>query len=674
MEQKATIAALAPAVPPPLDGTLGGAWSSASRVTLGWDLPNGRPAREATDVYVLVDAHTMYVAFKAVQHDPIVAAQRANNIGEGSDDEVHVTIWPAGNNGFRYDFVSTPLGTRYQYSTENDAYTPRWIAGAHITDGGYTVTMAIPLDAMRIDPKAAWSLQLWRTEAKSGEQYVWSHAPGQTSPHDSSYAGRFTGISALVKTKIPKPRIGVYALGQAASPNGGGDTSRLGADAAIPFTPTASALVTIHPDYSNVEIDQQTIAPTAFARTYAEVRPFFNQGSNLYQNTSCYGCPGIQPLYTPGIPTPKRGFAVEGVQGPLSFGTYSAIGDGRSDQASGLSLQTNDHRFSLSETSTWANIAASDVTAAVHDTASTFTAYYNDHSHVQGYVDYGFDRGTNVLDAARAQYEDAGIAWYTKDDFDAITMRKVGAYFQPADGYIQLADIAGYSGQINHTWRFAARSALSELDLNLFVDNYQSTSNGTNLFDVNENLYAVFKNHLDMGVGAGGSGAAVPGDVLRPYNQDGLRIDYDRNKPTQDTLLFGTGRYAGGYLNAWTRIGAIPITKQAVVTLEADDTDWTGGRLTLQQWLERASLGWTINSDTTFSVGARKIIGAPPPSGPAPPTATATAVNQTNVSFSLAVHRKWNELYVAYGDPNQVTTLPAFIVKFIYYFGAQKGT
>ena len=674
LNQRETVAAVGTHAAPILNGTIGESWRGGSHVSLAWDLPNGRPAREATDVYLLVDTHTLYVAFDATQHGPIIAGQRANNIGEGSDDEVHVTIWPAGNNGFRYDFISTPLGTRYQYSTENDAYTPQWTAGARLRDDGYSVTMAIPLDAMRIDPQVPWSLQLWRTESKSGEQYVWSHAAGQTSPQDSSYAGKLTGISAFVKAKLPKPRVGVYALGQLASAAGGGDTSRVGLDAALPFTPTASALVTIHPDFSNVEVDQQTIAPTAFTRTYAEVRPFFNQGSNLYQNTSCYGCPGIQPLYTPNVPTPRRGFAIEGVQGPLSFGTYSAIGDGRSDQASGLGLRTDDHRFFLGETSTWTNIAASAGAAPIHDTATTFTGSFNDHRHWQAYVDYGFDRGTNVLAAAQGQYEDAGVAWYTKDDFDAFTMRKLGTYYSPVDGYVQLPDIAGYSGQINHTFRFASRSLLSEVDLNLFVDNYESSTRGTNLFDADENLYAVFKNRFDVGIGTGGSGAAVIGDVLRPYNQDGIRIDYDRNKPTQDTLLFGTGHYAAGYLNAWTRIGAVPIAKRAVVTVEADDTNWTGDGLVLKQWLERAGVTWTLSSDSTFAFGVRKIIGAPPPSGPTPLTATATAVNQVNLSMSLAIHQRSNELYFAYGDPNQVTTLPAFIVKFIHYFGAQKGT
>lgn len=33
-----------------------------------------------------------------------------------------------------------------------------------------------------------------------------------------------------------------------------------------------------------------------------------------------------------------------------------------------------------------------------------------------------------------------------------------------------------------------------------------------------------------------------------------------------------------------------------------------------------------------------------------------------------------DELYLVYGDPNQLSTLPALIFKFVHYFGADTGT
>ena len=53
------------------------------------------------------------------------------------------------------------------------------------------------------------------------------------------------------------PRLNVYELAQFANAASGGSTSRVGADLAVPITQTASFIATFHPDYSNVELDQQ---------------------------------------------------------------------------------------------------------------------------------------------------------------------------------------------------------------------------------------------------------------------------------------------------------------------------------------------------------------------------------------------------------------------------------
>ena len=131
----------------------------------------------------------------------------------------------------------------------------------------------------------------------------------------------------------PKPRVGVYGLGALGSPASGLTTSRAGADFSLPITQTASLFGTVHPDFSNVEVDQSTISPTAFPRFFTEVRPFFTQANNYFDNFDCDACPGLSNLYSPNIPTPREGFAAAGHQGQLQFAAFDAVGDGRSDAA-----------------------------------------------------------------------------------------------------------------------------------------------------------------------------------------------------------------------------------------------------------------------------------------------------------------------------------------------------
>ena len=90
------------------------------------------------------------------------------------------------------------------------------------------------------------------------------------------------------------------------------------------------------------------------------------------------------------------------------------------------------------------------------------------------------------------------------------------------------------------------------------------------------------------------------------------------------------------------------------------------------QWLERASVGIQIDPRTSLAFGVRRIFGI----GPAfvAPGSMPVAGSFTNLSAAFYKRFGPSEIYVVYGDPNQLRTKPSFIVKYILYVGAQKGT
>jgi hypothetical protein len=49
-------------------------------------------------------------------------------------------------------------------------------------------------------------------------------------------------------------------------------------------------------------------------------------------------------------------------------------------------------------------------------------------------------------------------------------------------------------------------------------------------------------------------------------------------------------------------------------------------------------------------------------------------VNATNLSFGFSRRFAHDEVYAVYGDASQLTTYPAMQLKWIHYFGAEKGT
>src|SRR6202035_4666705 len=141
--------------------------------------------------------------------------------------------------------------------------------------GGYTVTMRIPFNVMRGDGRKNWPIQFVRFVQKTDDLLVWAYEEGQSDHNDVVYAGTLDGLTSSATSARPKPRIGLFALGEAAAAHDDGTTTRSGADISLPLTRTASFVATIHPDYSNVEQDQQSISPTVYRRFFTEVRPFF---------------------------------------------------------------------------------------------------------------------------------------------------------------------------------------------------------------------------------------------------------------------------------------------------------------------------------------------------------------------------------------------------------------
>jgi hypothetical protein len=436
--------------PPPLDPKADlAAWKDAAVVSLPWDVQHQKPSSEPATARVETDGTNIYVRFDVKQRETLLAQQHTNDVGDGTDDEVWIDLWPNGSSGFYYQFAATSNGTHYQYSSENTAY------GA-ASGNDFVVTMRIPITVMRgSGGSAGWNVQFVRIVRSTGERQIWTYGPAQTNGDDVTYAGAMNGLASAIASR-PKPRVALYGLAGAGSSDSGLTTSRMGGDFSVPVTATSSFYGTIHPDFSNVEIDQQTISPTAYQRSFNEVRPFFTQGASFYDSFDCDACPYVAQLYTPAIPTPRDGYAFEGKQGRFSFAAFDAVGTGRNDGAAALVYRTPDNHWRFTEQTVAVNLPG------LTDHTDTTGIAYNDNKHVSGYFNYGKDHGTNVADGSQAQRYDVGTFLYSNTFGFAASARKVGAYYEPVDGFVQHADIAGYALYENKIWLFDKKSWLNK--------------------------------------------------------------------------------------------------------------------------------------------------------------------------------------------------------------------
>lgn len=677
------------ATSPHMNGLIDDSWAQAVQVPVTYDFTYQR-AGEETTAYIAQDSTAIDIAFNVTQREPLTANSETNGAGVQNDDAVGIVLWPQGTQGFQYEFVANVRGARYQSSSENTSYSPQWTAVARRTPMGYAVTMRVPLNIIRSGHSLTWKAQLYRMIVATNSMEVWSHAAGQRNEIDPVFAGTLSGIAGTAQAASlrPKPRLQIYGLGELTTAGNGGNTSRVGADVAVPVTATSSLLGTFHPDYSNLETDQQTIAPNAYARRYAEFRPFFTQATASYNyNFSCTNCPAM--LYTPSIPQFGDGYAYEGTQGPFTFGAFDAAGTQRSDSGEVLNWNVSNRRDAYAID--LQQIAVNAPT--LHDiTSSIESGYINQHTHVFEYLNVGKDRGTNVTDASLGDYLEYGGGYVSQLTTAGITLQKIGAQFSPADGYVAQTDIDGYLGFFDRTYNFSASAPIHDIVWQSAYGRYHDRFGRPSQTDGYAQINFDFRNLLTLHLTTSTSGIETTynNDFL-PYNTNGIELGYRTATSTPTSVTYDGGLYDHGHLTAWSYVTTQPLHHDLNLGLEADESLYApangAAEPVAQQWLERASLDWQFNRQASFDVGVRRITGRNlPTSFQAPDVSTGApcgtingtnpfdCVDAGNVSFAFHFLASRNEYYVVYGNPNSFATTPALYLKWITYFGAEKGT
>jgi hypothetical protein len=679
-------------VPPPLDPHApDAAWPLAPPLMLAWDVVHTRTADDPTTVRVASDGRFLYVRFDAVQREPVVATQHSNdtvtggsqgtngNLAWSTDDAVWVDLWPTGPTGFQYQFQSNPNGAHNEASSENSGFAPQWQSRGALTAGGYTVTMAIPLAVLKGAHTGTWQAQFIRYVHATGAENIWSYDPAQSNSDDSSRAGTLE-ITYSARAALAPPRAALYGLGALASAPAGGSTSRVGADVSVPVTPTTALFAAFHPDYSNVELDQQTISPSVYQRQYTEVRPFFTQAASYYNIFNCNVCAGYHStLYTPAIPIFSQGYAIEGKQGPLGFAGFDAIGPGRSDIATALDYTSPDTRLQAGF-----QHVTTDLPGLTDDT-NEIGANWTDHRYLSAYANVSAESGSDVANPGQATAYDAGGGYATPHVAIFGVLRSVGAQFDPIDGYVQHPGIAGYAVYTAHIWDFAPRSVLESAGFNATLDRFQGPVYAQSQSDNQLEFDLLTKSAWDLQLYSGSDYWRFGSD-LEPVSQGaGFTLTYhsglQTNNPgsfpshgssaTPTLLSYVTGAYGAGRLDTWTRLSTLRIGERGTLTFTVDDTaQWFATASPNVQWFDSVSYAYQINRASSFAIGLRSVTGNPPqPNG-----GGDCAGKCTNVSIAYHLRLNNEEFYLAYGNPNTLITVPQALLKVIFYIGGQKGT
>jgi hypothetical protein len=716
-----SIAATLTPVPPAAMDPNAAPWSGAPLLEGFETLTTRTPAKLPTSARVLFDAKNIYVLIHAVQTGvPITATQTTNNVGFGIDDFLGVGLDTSGN-GQAYYFEVTPANVRYQQATESARYNPQWNATTKRVEDGWVALLVIPFNVLRTPSGSPqrWRINIVRHIAAPNENETWAYDPLMTDAAnnggfpqfgDARYWPYVTGIVVAGAGSHPKPRAEIFALDSVGrdrnlyqqatgifAPQG---TRNFGLDVNLPLTGTISYVGALAPDFSNVEIDQQTIAPQEFRRNLQEYRPFFAQGANFFVPISQIGINSAPNniWYSPGIGPFEQGHKVEGKFGLQSFGLLNVAGAGFNDSVLGYVHNLPDRSFGYSFDAVSAHHADGNSTAyPFADNDFTFQSMVAGRNPRTGFVytaEYSGEQGSVPGTTPKLAYKSEDFIDVHRSNYEVfLGYKDIGPLWNPIDGFTNLAEVRGPTMYVDLNGNPPASSPFKRVEVFLEGDRFVDRSGAAHQSDFSAAFDVVFRNQIHLNFGPSfsalrlyenglapvGYTVGYKGGVTVPFYSNNVTAGYKDGTPTpiDVSALWGPfettnpdGTVRPTYLRLYTVTTSRPLGKRLSLGLEYDGTLETfptaDPHVTTHdgQNLRRVSLTQSLGEESNFALSLRSVSGN-------------GGFGTPGLNLAAAYHQRFknqSEIFINYGTPAANATLDRLIVKYLIRLGSGAGT
>jgi Domain of unknown function (DUF5916) len=282
------------------------AWSHAAHFSISYEIApeHNTPAPAATRVDAGYTADALWLRFQAEDPHPadIAARYREHDDLLGNlDDFAGVFLSPFDDDQWAYEFFCTPGGTEFdafrQQNNEYASWDAVWSCSASLTAKGYQLIMKIPFASIKFPHSPApqrWGLIFFRNWPRNLRHQLFSRPlnydsnctlcsmlPVQTSTAIKTSPADFQLIPAVTVIRTDSKNSAGEGLSQ------GSPGVQASLDARWVLRPDLEWSATINPNFSQVAPDVlQLSANRQFALFYQENRPFFEQGTQVFNTPS----------------------------------------------------------------------------------------------------------------------------------------------------------------------------------------------------------------------------------------------------------------------------------------------------------------------------------------------------------------------------------------------------
>ncbi|MCG8422369.1 MAG: carbohydrate binding family 9 domain-containing protein [Proteobacteria bacterium] len=289
-----------------IDGRLDeAAWKAAPSASGFWQRypREGDPPNHETEFRVLYDNEAVYIGVFCHESEPGKIRRTLTRRDEESpSDWIEVGIDSYRDKRTAFMFAVNPAGVQrdtlvFNDTEKDDSWDAVWTASADVNKIGWTAEFRIPLSQLRFSPASEqqWGFQVIRNVAHSNEYTVWSPWP-KSKPQMVSLFGSVKGIKDI----NPPRRMEVLPYVVSGVTMSDGDETmdgNAGLDFEYGLGNNFTLSGTINPDFGQVEADPSQVNLSADESYFAEKRPFFLEGIDIFKFSLGQGDGGNEQLF-----------------------------------------------------------------------------------------------------------------------------------------------------------------------------------------------------------------------------------------------------------------------------------------------------------------------------------------------------------------------------------------
>lgn len=306
-----------------------------------------------TEARLTFNEHFLYISFVAYDDEtPDMINSLRRDFDYDRNDNVGMNIGPYNDKLNGFFFVITPKGVQMEGTvagggSSDDSFgiswDNKWYSKVVRYKDKWIAELAIPFKSFRYKGGLKeWNIAFDRSDKKRNLKSCWIRTPIQYITGSFAYSGQLVWEDPIPPAHTNISFIPFVAGGTSAdrevTPNTTSSDLQVGFDAKVAVTPSLNLDLTVNPDFSQVEVDQQVINLTRFEFRFPERRQFFLENNDLFDRA---GFPEARPFFS------RRIGLVRDTSGlfkriPIAYGARLSGSLNRKWRMSVLNMQTKE--------------------------------------------------------------------------------------------------------------------------------------------------------------------------------------------------------------------------------------------------------------------------------------------------------------------------------------------